>query len=417
MPLVDRLKRHIDRAELVSLLQEFVRIPSVTGSEDAAQERMAARLAELGGKVDAWRPDLGALAAQPGFPGARVLGSRLNVVATFEGAASGPTLVLNGHMDTVTAGDESRWTYPPFAGEVADGKLYGRGTADMKGGLVAMLGAVQAVRRAGLHLKGSVCFQSVLGEEDGGAGTFAAIGRGHRGDAVVVCEPTSLAVCPAQSGVTLFRIRVRGRAAHGAVRAEGVSAFERFLPVHQALQDLERERNGRLRHPLYGHTTLPWPLSIGIVKAGTWPAIVPEELLAEGRIGVAIGEAIATARQELEKAVEQAASRDPWLTEHRPVVEWVGGTWEGVETPREHPLVQVLGEAVGEASGASPKVQGVSYGSDMRLFMKPHGIPGVLFGPGDIRLAHFTDEHVPIAELETAALALALTIARFCGTA
>ena len=139
MSLADLLRRHIDRTELLSLLQELVRIPSVTGSEDAAQERIARRLAELGGEVDAWRPDLEALRAQPGFPGARVLDARLNVAASFRGTEPGPTLVLNGHMDTVTAGDEGRWKHPPFGGEVADGSVYGRGAADMKGGLSAML--------------------------------------------------------------------------------------------------------------------------------------------------------------------------------------------------------------------------------------------------------------------------------------
>jgi len=410
-----QLAEQVERDWLTETLAALVRIPSVTGEEDAAQEWMAETLKDLGGDVDAWRVDADALKGRPGFPGARILTPRQNVVATFAGTDAGPTLVLNGHIDTVSAGDEARWTYPPFAATLVGDRLYGRGAADMKGGLTAILGAVRAIRKAGVGLKGTVQVQSVVGEEDGGLGAFAAIERGHRGDAVIVCEPTEMAVVPAHAGVTLFRITVSGRAAHGCVRTEGVSAFEKFLPVHAALVELEAERNRRLRHPLYEGMALPWPLSIGIVRAGIWPAIVPERLVAEGRIGVALGERIEDVRRQVEEAVRRAASADPWLTQHPPTVEWVGGVWQGTETSAAHPLVETLKRAVDEVVGRPPVVRGATYGSDLRLFTNDFGIPGVLFGPGDIRQAHFTDESVSIAEVEAAALALAVTITEFCG--
>lgn len=222
---------------------------------------------------------------------------------------------------------------------------------------------------------------------------------------------------PAHAGVTLFRITVTGRAAHGAVRQEGVSAFHKFLPIHEALQRLERQRNETLRHPLFEGIELPWPLSLGIVTAGTWPAIVPETLIAEGRIGVAIGERILDVRRQVEEAVRHAADRDPWLSQHSPRIEWIGGTWEPSETPLDHRLVRALREAVAEVTSRPASVRGASYGSDLRLFTNHFGIPGTHFGPGDIRQAHFTDEYVTIAEVEAAALALAVTIVRFCGLA
>jgi len=416
MDLLGTLSKHIERADIVELLRSLVRIPSVTGEEEAAQMHVAQILRDLGGEVDVWRPDARELQSLPGFPGARILTSRPNVVGVFQGSGTGPVLVLNGHMDTVTSGHADRWTYPPFSGEVADGKVYGRGACDMKGGLVAILAALRAIREAGLRFRGSVSVQSVIGEEDGGFGTFAALARGHRGDAVIVCEPTQLAVVPAHAGVTLFRITVPGRAAHGAVRLEGVSAFHSFLPIHDALMRLEKRRNETLRHELYEGIGLPWPISIGIVQAGNWPAIVPEFLTAEGRIGVAVGERISDVRHQFEQAVDEAAAADPWLLTHPPSVEWIGGVWEPAVTSRDHLLVQTLGKAVRQVTGQSASVRGVSYGSDMRLFTNNYGIPGVLFGPGDIRLAHFTDESVPIAEVEQAALALAMTILEFCGT-
>ncbi len=417
MDLTERLEKQLDRDALVQILQALVRTPSVTGEEDGAQEEMIRILRDLGGEVDAWRPEVRELTAQANFPGARILTPRLNVVATFPGTSAGPPLVLNGHIDTVTAGEERRWTHPPFQGAVVDGKLYGRGAADMKGGLTAIVGALTAIRKAGLRLGRPVCVQSVIGEEDGGLGTFAALARGHRGVGVIVCEPTRLEVAPAHAGVTLFRITVPGRAAHGAVREEGVSALYKFLPIHQALLSLEPRRNAALQHPLYKEIGLPWPLNIGLVTAGTWPSIVPESLVAEGRLGVAIGEQIRDARQQVEDVVRETANQDPWLSEHPPSVEWIGGCWEPTITSPDHPLVRTLRDAVTEVTGRPAPVRGATYGSDLRLFTNHFGIPGTHFGPGDIRQAHFTDEYVAIAEVEAAALALAVAVTRFCGVA
>jgi acetylornithine deacetylase len=415
MTRLAELARQVDSNWLRESLAALVGIPSVTGHEDAAQEWVAKTLRELGAEVDVWRVEPEALAGEPGFPGVRVTAPRLNAVGRFRGEGSGPTLVLNGHIDTVTAGDEGRWAHPPFGADVVGDRLYGRGSTDMKGGLIAILGAVRAIRQAGIRLRGCVQVQSVIGEEDGGIGAFAALRRGYTGDAVIICEPTELAVIPVHAGVTIFRITVSGRAAHGCVRAEGVSAFERFLPVHAALKALEDERNRTVRHPLYDGMALPWPLSIGIVQAGNWPAIVPERLTAEGRIGVGIGERIEDVRRQVEGAVAQAAKTDPWLAEHPPTVEWVGGVWEPSRPSPDHPIVQALQRTVSGVQGKPARVCGATYGSDLRLFTNTFNIPGVLFGPGDIRLAHFTDEHVSLSEVEVAARALALTICEYCG--
>ena len=235
---------------------------------------------------------------------------------------------------------------------------------------------------------------------------------------MVICEPTQLAVIPVHAGVTIFRITVPGRAAHGCVRAEGVSAFERFLPIHTALKALEEERNRTVRHPLYEGMALPWPLSIGIVQAGIWPAIVPERLVAEGRIGVGIGERIDDVRRQLEAAVARAATTDPWLREHPPTVEWIGGVWEPSRPSPDHPVVRALQRAASRRVGhVRPASAARRTGPISGYSPTPSVIPGVLFGPGDIRLAHFTDEYVALSEVETAARALAMTICEYCGVA
>lgn len=413
--VVAALSGRIDRGWLVDALKSLVRTPSVTGCEDAAQHEMVRLLRELDMEVDVWRPDVPALQQLPNFPGARALEPRLNVVGTFHGVGNGPRLVLNGHIDTVPAGDEHRWTHAPFGAEVSEGRLYGRGACDMKGALAAILTALRAIRNAGIRLQGSVCVQSVIGEEDGGLGTFAALVKGYRGDAAVVCEPTRLAVAPAQPGFAIFRLTIPGLPAHASVRHEGISAFERFLPIHRAVRALERRRNHNLRHPLYEELALPWAINFGVVRSGSWPGMVPESLSTEGRVAGAIGEPMTDVRRQFEEVVRHTAARDPWLSRHPPTVEWIGGAGESVHTPCDHPLVQVLLEAVLEATGRPGVVQGMPYGSDLRLFTNEFGVPAVLFGPGDIRVAHFTDEFVPIAEVEAAALTLALLTVLYCG--
>ena len=241
----------IDERRLRDELAALLRFPSLGGDEAPVQSHMAARLAVLGAEVDTWEIDLAALASHPSFsmevPRTRGAG----VVGTIAGHGDGPTLILNGHVDVVPIGDATRWTVPPFDATERDGNIYGRGACDMKGGLACALAAIAAIRAAGVRLRGRVAVHSVIAEEDGGAGTLATLVRGHTGDGAISMEPTRLAVAPAHAGALSFRLRVPGRATHGCVREEGVSALETFEPIHHALLALERERNARLAQPLF----------------------------------------------------------------------------------------------------------------------------------------------------------------------
>src|SRR5690606_7960500 len=229
-----------DRAEMAALLAELVRVPSVGGSaaETEIQERLAAWMRAEGLEVDHWAVDLDRLAAEPGFPGMEAARSGAQgLVGRLPGTGGGRSLMLVCHVDVVPVGDASAWSEDPFGGRVADDRLYGRGACDMKGGLVAALFAVRALRRA--RLRGDVLVACVAGEEDGGLGAYALLDRGWRADACVIPEPTGLDVVPANAGSLTFRLRVRSPAAHAARRDAGVSAVERFLPVFTALRDLE----------------------------------------------------------------------------------------------------------------------------------------------------------------------------------
>jgi acetylornithine deacetylase len=438
----------LDLRGLVAFLCELVAIPSLDGDESPAQLAVAEWMRSAGMKTDVWEIDLPALARHPDFS-AEVERDEAHGVVGWIGepagagsrrrtAGAGPPvpgrdLLLDGHIDVVPPGDETAWTSPPFAPTVRDGRVYGRGAADMKGGPCCALFAAKAIMDAGVRLRGRLSVASVVGEEDGGTGTLATLVRGHTADGAIVVEPTRLAVVPAQAGSLMFRLVVHGLSAHGCVREEGVSAVEKFAWLFAALRELEAQRcgigdapadepggaqaavAGRPRDPLFARHRLPWPIEVGTLRAGDWASSVPDTLVAEGRYGIAVGEEPAAARRAFEEAMARAAAADPWLRDHAPEVEWWGGRFDSAVTDVRDPIVTTLTAAVATLRGAAPPAEGVTYGSDMRLLVNTGCIPTVLFGPGDVRVAHRPDEFVPVVDLRAAAEALVLTALRFCG--
>jgi acetylornithine deacetylase len=411
-----RVLAAIDHHGLLDTLCRLVAVRSLNGTpvEDEAQEFVATEMIRIGLEVDRWTLDMEAVRRHPGYSAEVERAQGLGVTGRL-GSGDGPSLILNGHIDVVPVGDESRWTYPPWEGTVADGRVYGRGALDMKGAVCCALYAAKAIRDAGVELDGRLLIQSVIGEEDGGTGTLGAVLRGPRADAAIVLEPTELQIAPAQAGALNFRITVPGRTAHGAMRAEGVSAIEKFVPILQALLAFEAARNEAIDDPLFSDYALPIPLCPGIVRAGNWASNVAESLVCEGRYGVAVGEDLDEARASFEAAVARAAADDDWLRDHPPVVEWWGAQFAPAAIPADHPIVRTVGAAFEDATGRPPRLQGMTYGADMRLLVHHGGIPTMMFGPGNIRVAHQPDEFVPVDELLMAVRTLALTIVRFCG--
>lgn len=420
----DRVRAEVTAgaAETVDLLAELVRTPSITGSaaETALQHRLAEDFAGDGLEVDHWPLPLEELAADPDYPGTEAPRHEgWGLVGTLRGRGGGRSLMLLSHVDVVPPGDPASWTNPdPFSGHIdggADGGvLYGRGACDMKGGLAATILAVRALRRSGAPLAGDVLLAGVVSEEDGGLGAFATLRRGHRADACIIPEPTGLDVVPAAAGALTFRLRVPGLAAHAARRAVGVSAVEKFWPLWQELATLESRRNADI-DPLMERWSPAYPLSIGIVRAGEWASTVPDSLVAEGRLGVALGEGVEDARAALEQAVATACARDPWLAERPAIVEWSGGQFAPGRLPSDSDLGERMHRAHAAAGGRPPETYGVPYGTDLRLLTGLGGIATLHYGPGDAALAHARDEAVPIDEVLTCAGALALLALDICG--
>jgi acetylornithine deacetylase len=239
--------------------------------------------------------------------------------------------------------------------------------------------------------------------------------RGYRADAALITEPTRLRLVPAQGGSLVFRLTVSGRSAHAAVRDQGISALEKFLPIFEDLVKLEEERNATLHHPLYEHLRNKVPINVGKVRAGNWASTVPESLVAEGRIGLIPGEEIEPFRELVAGRVAAVAERDSWLSEHPPRLEWFGGQFAPAEIPPDAPICEAVERAHERVTGWKPAVEGVPYGADMRLFIRFGGMPCVMYGAGDVNVAHAPDEHVSITELLTAAKTIACLLADWCG--
>jgi len=403
-------------AELVAELQALLAIPSVTGSaaESEAQHHVEARLRAVGMDTDLWNVDLPALTSDPDFPGMEAPRTEAWGLVGACGGGPGPCVVLNAHIDVVPPG-EVGWSVHPWVGQVRRGRVLGRGACDMKAGLACQLLAVKALRDAGVQLRGRVLLQSVVGEEDGGLGTFATLRRGHRGDLAVICEPTGGRLVTASAGALTFRLMVRGRSVHASARLEGVDAVDNYLLVRAALRRLEDQRNHD-PDPLMAGYRLPYPISIGTMSAGNWASSVPDQLVAEGRMGVALGEDVADARAALERAVARACAADPWLARHPVRVQWWGGQFAPGQVPQTCEVTRAVGDAHAAVHGQQPAVHGVPYGSDQRLLVGLGAVPTVIYGPGDVRHAHAPDESVAVDELLQVTRTLIQFIATTCGT-
>ncbi|WP_166503597.1 ArgE/DapE family deacylase [Modestobacter italicus] len=409
----------VDAQWTVDRVVELVAVPSLggTAAESEAQHLVAGWLDELGTDVDRWEIDLAEAATAPDAPGQEVDRSEAwGAVGTLPGVDGGqPALVLCGHSDVVPAGDRALWPGDPFTPRVDGGAVHGRGTCDMKGGLVAALAAVQAIRTAGVRLARPLAVHSVLGEEDGGLGAWATLRRGHRGDVCVIPEPTAGAVMTAHAGALTFRLTLTGLAAHAANRHLGVSAIELFEHVHAALRALEADRQPADRSR-FGDHPYPYGISIGRLRAGDWGSTVPDRLVADGRFGVRLGEPVETARAAFEGCVAAACAAHPWLADHPAQVEWVGGVYASSQMPAGSSLLPAVQQAVIDAGGALPPERALTAGTDLRFYTAA-GIPALHHGPGDLRLAHGVGEKVPVEDLLLSARSLALLALRTCGVA
>jgi acetylornithine deacetylase len=396
----------IDAGALARDAAALVQVPSVTGDERAALARLAELAEGLGLRADLHQHDLAALRADPGHPGEEAQRDALwGLTVTVEGRGAG-RLAICGHVDVVPPGT-AQWHRGPWSGALADGWLHGRGSVDMKGAVVAALHALAAVARSG-GASAEIVLVAVGSEEDGGLGAFAALRRDAAFDACLIPEPTGFEVVCVQAGALTFEGVVPGVAAHAAHRLDGVSAIDRYLPVHRALAEHERALNAGVEHPLMRDLELPYPLLVGRVEAGDWSSSVPDRLRFEGRAPVRVGEEVGAARAAVDAVVAGACP------EAR--LRWTGGQFASGQTDPAHPFVTLVRDALGAELGRPVAPAGVPWGADMRLWSE-RGIATVMAGTPGIERAHAVDERVRVDDLLTLARAIVRVATEFEGPA
>jgi acetylornithine deacetylase len=419
------------RSELFDLLAALVAFdtrapgPDLTPRDEAPLQRyLADRLRSAGLEVDLWEPDVADLPAT-GYPipaGYHFRG-RPQLVARRAGRGEGRSLLLNGHVDVVTPEPREQWTADPFRATIRDGRLYGRGACDMKGGVAAMVFATEALTRLEVPLRGDVIVNTVTDEESTGAGSLASVAHGVSADGGIIPEPTALTAWLGTRGSLMPEITVDGRAGHAGFPHEHwtaggpVNAIEKMQVVLGALEALRAEWRDRpdTQHP-YLRTGTIVPTSF---DAGQW--IVSYPAVATMRCHVqylpaqaAAGGTGAPVMREIEERVLAAARADPWLAAHPPSFAWHGDVPAAFTGPGD-PICAATFDAMG-ALGLEPTIASRTTWFDGATFTRA-GTPTIAFGPGAIAQAHAVDEHVPLDELVRAAQVLAIAAVRFCGLA
>ncbi|MCC7022630.1 MAG: ArgE/DapE family deacylase [Thermomicrobiales bacterium] len=400
--------------DYVELLWELVRVPSTLGTVRAAQEMVYRQLLQIGfdAHISDIEPDR--ISGHPAYaPVSWGSAGQPNVWGLLPATSrGGRSLVLNGHIDVVPPGPADRWSYDPWGGVVRDGRMYGRGALDMKGGLVAGLLAAQAVQRAGIERSGPLIFESVIEEESTGNGMLAQRLQTGQVDGAVILEPTGGTTWVATPGVVWFDVVVRGKPAYVGRGAEFVNAIEVAAELIRVMKPaMVAELNASFRHPAFAQWEQPLTLNVGMIEGGTWPSMVPLACKFSCRMSYPIAWSFTEARAFVERHVAMAAS-DSWLAEHPPHVQFSGFRAAGWEYQADRFLLDLVAEAHLRESGAKLNTGGFPGTADARYFSPAE--PVVYYGPsgGDI---HGPDEHVELDSIRRVARVLVRVIAEWCG--
>jgi acetylornithine deacetylase len=388
----------IDRGDALALSRALVAVDSRNPSlcadgpgERACAELLASVLRDWGFRVEL----LGSSAGRP------------NVIARIgtAGVAGGRSLILNGHLDTV--GVEGM-IHAPWESELRDGRLYGRGSTDMKSGVAAMCAAAARVAATPGALHGEVIITAVTDEEFESEGTAAVLAAGIRADAAIVTEPTRLAVVPAHRGFAWLDLIVHGRAAHGSRYDIGIDAITLAALVIAELEHYQEKVLTKRTHPLLGRPSFHASMIDGGIGLSTYP----DRCRVQFERRSLPGESASDFVREVEEACARVRAKRPELS-----VEIVPGfTQHANDVATDAPIVRALSAAFQQTQGRPAAIEGLSCWTDAAL-LSAAGVPAICFGPGDIAIAHAAEEYVPVAEIHRATDVLSALIADWCGSA
>lgn len=413
-----RVSEYIEKnqEELISAIVEAVRTPSVLGNEQAMQEFMKKKYKEIGLEVEEVQPSYDKVKGHPAFCSSGLpFEGRKNIIGIWKGDEGAPSLTLNGHIDVVSPEPVEKWTKDPWGGEIEGNRLYGRGSGDMKAGLMANWFALKALLDLGIKPKGKVMLQSVIEEEAGGAGgTLTCMEEGYTTDGFIATEPHALRLTVAHAGVLYFRVRVLGKTAHAGMAHLGINAISKMYKVYNALEELANKRAKDVYFELFhkgsGQSV---HLNLGTLQGGDWVSNVPGEAVLECRIGFIPSETREEIKALVYQTVEDAIKGDEWLEENPPEIEWYGWTTEAWNQDPEDPYVVSFKKTAEDMLGKEVEIGGRAAGNDAR-FTQYYDKPGLVFGPRCSNM-HGPDEFVEIDSVVDTAKVFAAHIIDWCG--
>ena len=374
------MHRFIRKKELVDLTIQLVQTPTENppGNEKVAAKFLKPLLSKMGFKIKTIiSPE-----------------RRWNLVAEKRWGRGGRTLIFNGHLDVVPAGSPSQWKHPPFQGKLYRGRIYGRGSSDMKSGIASFIHALSTIEhsRVPLH-QSAVILHLVSDEESHGHQGMEFLTRRERirGDAVLVGEPTGLQPVIAQKGALWVRILTLGKSAHGSKPHLGVNAVEKMMKLIERLHFIPLEKE----HPLLGKPTL----SIGTIRGGTKVNVVPDRCEIEVDRRLLPGERKEEVLKEIKEVLDSLRSEDPSFQYRMEEIDYA----EPSEVDPEKEIVKTGVEAIQSVMGKKPMLRGFSGFTDSRFYTNQCHIPTLIFGPGGVDQSHTTDESVEVEALVHAA--------------
>jgi acetylornithine deacetylase len=436
------------RAASIDFLSQLIKIPSLTGEEGLAQSFLSDQASKLGMAVELSEPNLELTfqkypeSAQypthwqhdlilpyeelPSYDALVKSGKmdvlnyrgRPNLVATLKGSGGGRSLLLTGHIDTVTIEPKDDWKFDPFGAQIVDGLMYGRGASDMKGGISAAFLAIKFLVEAGVHLRGDIIFASCVNEEHSGNGTLSLVAQGLNADAAIVTEPTSNCIYVTTPGDVYWEILIDGLPRSPGVRWEGnslvgVSAIEKVTPVLNALLAVERDHNNLKPHPMHRDKN-PFSCVIGEISGGTYPTVTAHSCKVRGCMYFSPGlGSVNQIMTRIKERLHQETKADQWLKDHPVKLQFLHH--RNSATSSEHnPIVNALQNAAKSVNPCAGNITGSPFCTDMEYLVNQAGIPTVIFGPGSIEYAHKSNECIPVEEYIQCIKSLALAIYKWC---
>jgi succinyl-diaminopimelate desuccinylase len=381
MELAKRIVEEANKSkdEIIELTRKLIRVPSYSG--DARTLSQIAQIISEEMKRMNFSVEL--IEAEKGLS---------NVIGTFRGSADALCLLFNGHTDVVPAQRGGDWTVEPFGAEIKEGRIYGRGACDMKGGLAAMLAAARIAFRLFPEYKGNLILTATVDEEIGGfKGLKYVVERGIKADMGIVCEPSALKIVNVCKGLLQLRLRTKGKSAHGGVPEQGVNAISKMMKI---LNRLEGHDFGQTPHKVLGRPTV----NIGRIGGGQKPNVVPDSCEAEIDIRYLPGKNHRQIIDDVERAIAELKKEDRQINTEIEIIRYRSS----LEIAQNLPVIKAIMEAGKGILGEYLELRGMITPGDSEYLVNA-GIPSIIFGPGDEHLAHSANEWIAINDILTAA--------------